>query len=138
LELETKQRNFSQTLFTGDSVTPHRAINLLKLNERDIAAQLCMRRGSTISLLKIAFDQSLAKFSPGSVLLDMLLEQACADTSVQSVSLSTGLPWMQIWSPIRSEVADAWLFKRRLLARAFRIALNIRDRAHGHSSIEGK
>ncbi|HFD87777.1 MAG TPA: GNAT family N-acetyltransferase, partial [Gammaproteobacteria bacterium] len=113
-------------LFNGNgAIIPQ--INLLYCGERAIAAQLCVSCGDTISLLKIAYDQSLARFSPGSVLLDLLLADCCKNQTFSQVSLITGQPWMDNWSPKKTPVADIWLFDRSSIATLTHLFLAVRS-----------
>ncbi len=127
LKLDQKRRHFLETVLFRNGRNIQTEINLLKIDQQAIAAQLCIRRGGSLSLLKIAFDQTLSRFSPGSVLLDKLLAQSCEDEMTDRVSLVTGQPWMAHWKPEQFPVADLWLFHHRLLARLARMFLELRD-----------
>lgn len=128
IALTERSRRFFESLYLGDIAVPGAEINLLTVDGRPIAGQLCIRRGGALSLLKIAFDQSMEKNSPGSVLLDMLLQRTCADPNTCAVSLVTGRPWMEIWGPKRRAVEDVWIFHQPILAATLRAMLWSVDR----------
>ncbi|MGF1642794.1 MAG: GNAT family N-acetyltransferase [Thiotrichales bacterium] len=105
-------------------------VNLLMAGAQPLATQLCLRRGACLSVLKIAYDDALARYSPGSLLLDRVLARAC-DSGTQSVSLVTGQPWMTLWNPGSTPVADVWLFSHApfaMLSRAWLGLRRLRDR----------
>ncbi len=127
LAQDTRSRRFHETfLFADDGARLQ--INLLLAGETAVAAQLCARQGGTLSLMKIAHDQALAKASPGSVLLDLLLQHGCDTATCETIDLITGQPWMENWGAARTEVADLWLFDRPATAAVARGATRLRDR----------
>ncbi len=128
LLIDERSRHFFEALFFREPDTFEPRVNLLLVSGQPIAAQLCLRRGSTLHVMKIAFDQSLARHSPGSLLLNRVLAEACEDPAIHIVSLVTGQPWMDLWQPTATPVADLWLFSHAVFAEASRLALRARDR----------
>ena len=128
LTLDKQARHFHEAfLFNPDSAGTTR-INLLFAGTTPVAAQLCVQQGKTISLLKIAYAQERAYASPGSLLLDQLLQQCCADSGIDTVSLITGQQWMSDWGTNTTDVADIWLFDQAMSAQLVRGAAGLRDR----------
>ncbi len=127
LALDEKARRFHEDLLFADDAARLR-INLLLAGDRPVAGQLCAVDGGTLSLLKIAFEQACSRASPGSVLLDQLLQHGCDDEAIDTIDLVTGQPWMREWGADRIDVADVWLFDRALTARLVRGAAGLRDR----------
>ena len=76
----------------------------LELDGRTVAAQLALRTGTALHLLKIAYDESLAAASPGSLLLDSLIARAPGE-GLTRVSLVTSPAWAARWHPV---VRPAW------------------------------
>lgn len=128
LALAPQSRRFHESFLFSDSDAIAPRINLLFCGERAVAAQLCVVCGDTISLLKIAFDQSLSRYSPGSVLLDQLLADSCQNHRLNRVNLITGQPWMDNWGPEKTPVADIWLFAPASIAIPVRWFLAMRNR----------
>ena len=128
LAQDTSLRMFCNHVFCGPTAERHAEINLLAVDERAVAAQLCMVRGGIRSVVKIGHDQSLQKFSPGSVLLDALLKRSCDQRDVHRVSLVTGLGWMHEWGVDSATVGDLWLFRSRLATTVLRGLLHLKDR----------
>lgn len=128
LAYDPPRRAFCEHVFSTPTAKCHAEINLLAVDERAVAAQLCMVRGGIRSVVKIGHDQSLQKFSPGSVLLDALLKRSCELHDVDNISLVTGLGWMREWGTESVIVGDLWLFRSRLATAALRGLLHLKDR----------
>jgi len=128
LALDERARRFHEAFLFNPDATFQPQINLLYAGDEAVAGQLCVRQGNTISLLKIAYAQEMARFSPGSVLLDKLIAACCDDPQIDTISLITGQKWMENWNPQKSDVGDIWLFERSLSARLARGAAGLRDR----------
>ena len=90
----------------------------LELGGRTIAAKLALRTGDALHLLKIAYDESLGEHSPGSLLLEAVLERA-ADDGLDRVSLVTSPAWAARWHPL---VAPTWHVVRYADAAGGRLA----------------
>lgn len=127
LKMDQKRRYFLEAALFQTQGQICAEINVLRVGTQAVAAQLCVRSGGRLSLLKIAFDQALARFSPGTVLLGKLLARSCDDEHTEMVSLVTGQPWMDNWKPAHSPVADLWLFDKHSSAMLTRTALRVRD-----------
>ncbi len=78
-------------------------INLLWCGDHCAAAQFALRTNNCISLLKIGYNEALARFSPGSLLLEDLIEHARC-SKIDTVSLVTAPPWADRWHPQRVPV----------------------------------
>jgi CelD/BcsL family acetyltransferase involved in cellulose biosynthesis len=80
-------------------------INLLRLDGRNIAGQFCLVSGGTWYHLKIAYDESLHRYSPGFVLLEDVLTRLCSDPSIHTANFLTGAEWADRWHPSQLEVS---------------------------------
>jgi len=78
-------------------------ITLLWLDDHCIAAQYALQTGTTLSLLKIAYDQNYASFSPGSLLLQKVIGVAI-ERQLDTVSLVTSPAWAERWHPLSEPV----------------------------------
>lgn len=93
-----RQRKFLEELNTLDgAVQPE--IYLLRVNNHCAAAQYWLRAGGVLANLKMGYDESLSRFSPGHQLLAMVLENACADAATREVSLVSHQSWHGDWRP---------------------------------------
>jgi CelD/BcsL family acetyltransferase involved in cellulose biosynthesis len=128
---------FYTTLFADPAWSAESQINVLRLDGADIAAQLCVRSGPWLQVVKIAYDESFSRLAPGSLLLELLLRQACEQGDVRHVSLVTGATWHEPWGPRKMPVYDATLIPGRLARLAARTALRWtrwRNRSGGAAS----
>jgi CelD/BcsL family acetyltransferase involved in cellulose biosynthesis len=93
-------------------------INLLRVQDRDIAGQFCLISGGTWYHLKIAYDESFDKYSPGSVLLEDVLTRLCADENIQVANYLTGAPWAERWHAHELGVYRVAARNRTMVGRA--------------------
>ncbi len=128
LQCSPRQRAFHADLFEARASPPHAEINLLVAGGQAIAAQLCLISGGTRSVLKIAFEQSLERTSPGSVLLDRVLRRSCEEHICRTVSLVTGQAWMAEWGAASVPVSDVWALRGRGRAALARASLGLVER----------
>ena len=94
-------------------------INLLELDGQVVAGQLGLRTPGLLSLLKIGFDEAFAAASPGSLLLDEVLQQAVDDPATERVSLVTDPLWAERWHPERTAMGSVSLYNNTTSGHAF-------------------
>ncbi|MBK8185280.1 MAG: GNAT family N-acetyltransferase [Candidatus Competibacteraceae bacterium] len=128
LAFDPPRRAFFEHIFNGPRSERQAEINLLTVDGKAVASQLCMVQGGVRSVVKIAYDQSLQKLSPGSVLLDALLKRSYQMRDVQYLSLVTGIGWMREWGTESETVGDLWLFRSHVAAIIIRHFLRLKDR----------
>jgi CelD/BcsL family acetyltransferase involved in cellulose biosynthesis len=73
------------------------ALYLLKLQDRLIAFEYCLRAQRKIDLLKPSYDPELAKFSPGNVLRWLILQHEIALGEIDSYHLGRSSDWKKHW-----------------------------------------
>lgn len=73
-------------------------IHQLYRNEQCVAAQLALRCNTRRYLLKIAYDETYAERSPGSLLLWKTLEH-CVEHDIEHLSLVSAPAWAARWKP---------------------------------------
>jgi CelD/BcsL family acetyltransferase involved in cellulose biosynthesis len=105
-------------LLASDSAEVRR----LEINGRTAACQLTTRVGSTLFLLKIAYDEQLANLSPGNILMADLIEQSCEDPTIDRIDCTVWQPWHERWGMLREPTFRLTAFNsmavRGRLARA--------------------
>lgn len=89
---------FYQALLNPSVAGIEPQINLLWCNDTCVAAQFGLRTGTCLSLLKIGYNQAYARYSPGYLLLESILDKA-PDEGIDKLSLVTSPPWAQRWHP---------------------------------------
>lgn len=109
LGLDDSATAFYRYFFDTESPRLGAHVRLLMLEGRPIAAQLGLQRDSVRYIIKIAYDEQLADLSPGQVLMDRAIEEACGAAEVTRLSLVTGVSWMRDWRPYNRPVMTHWL-----------------------------
>lgn len=90
-------------------------ISLLRLDGTVIAAQYCLLAGTTLYLLKIAYDEKLSAEAPGSQLLYDVLQHCCNSPDITHLSLVTAPDWARgRWVPETQDIWRAYVFNRSL------------------------
>lgn len=90
-------------------------ISLLKLNGEAIAAQFCLQAGTTLSIQKIAYDETWRAEAPGNQLLYQLLEYCCREPGIKQLSLVSSPAWaIGRWNPASQPVWESYVFKASL------------------------
>ncbi len=123
----TADRSFLNAVFVDDRLDGLAEIHRLYAGGQVVAAQLAILRNQTRSVVKIAHDEALRRYSPGSVLMDSMIRKSCESEDIRVFSFVTGLDWMDAWGCQSQPTGDLWLFRSRALVIA-RNALRIRDR----------
>jgi CelD/BcsL family acetyltransferase involved in cellulose biosynthesis len=125
------RRAFYELLVQGGNGVWRPEINLLRVNGRTAAAQLCVRAGRALSVLKIGYDESQRELTPGNLLLDHLLRMSCETGDTDTVSLVTDMSWMADWGTRKAAVLTLMRFNHTaagLAARALSHAGRLRNR----------
>lgn len=83
-------RSFAETLVQDYAAAGGARLDLLRLDGRIVAGLVTLRRGDHAAIWKIAYDETLARFSPGAQVLRLATEAFMADPSLALVdSLAT-------------------------------------------------
>jgi len=99
------------------------AIQLLQVDGHCIAASFSLNLGGTISILKSGYDEEYRALSPGVLLDDQILREACRRPGIQRVSFVTGARWMDVWRPDQEAVRNAYSFRNNLKGKALALAM---------------
>jgi hypothetical protein len=84
------------------------ALWALYLDERLIAFQFGVEHRGSYALLKPAYDESLARYSPGQLLMAEVLRDSVTRGLTRFEFLGEDMPWKQDWHP--DTLAQDWLF----------------------------
>lgn len=112
IQFSQRLRQYYHSLLTGFVELDGYEINLLRLDQRSIGAQFCLRTGDTSYLLKIGYDEAYAKYAPGNMLLEWLLKRG-NDAQIRHINLVTETPWHADWLPASYQVYNVYLFNPR-------------------------
>lgn len=82
-------------------------INSLYVEGRCVASQFCVRTGVEYTILKIAYDETFARFGPGQLLFERTLERCCADPGIDRLDLVSDASWFRDWQTQRTPMQQA-------------------------------
>lgn len=80
--------------------------HLMQVGDRTIAAHLAIRMDRSLVLLKIAYDEAHARYSPGTLLFEKLAERAFADADTDEINCLTDMEWHKPWQMLQREYLD--------------------------------
>jgi CelD/BcsL family acetyltransferase involved in cellulose biosynthesis len=82
-------------------------INLLWHGEQAIAAQLGLRIGTTLHILKVGYNDANALFAPGILLQERTIREACEDPGIDLLSMVNDPYWAKSFKPL---TVGVWLY----------------------------
>jgi len=88
-------------------------IRSLYIDGRIAASQLCVTVGTSLVLLKVAYDEQLAQLSPGNLLMANLAEECCEDPLIDRIDCTVWQDWHQRWGMYREPTFDLFAFDHR-------------------------
>ena len=89
---------FYKDILTGANKVAGARVHVLLLDDKPLAIQLCLTTNNTMHITKIAYDEDHARFSPGYLLMQQVLRNACRDPAISRVSFITDYPWNNLWA----------------------------------------
>jgi len=69
----------------------------LNLGDKVIASGIAFQTKDEVILHKIAFDEELSQYGPGSILVKQIMQNAIDEGLVKSICFNTNPPWLQRW-----------------------------------------
>lgn len=72
--------------------------NFLETNNKSIGAHYAVRIKRTLFLLKIGYDEKYSAFSPGNLLLEQIVENACLSGDVDEINCVAECAWHKNWA----------------------------------------
>jgi len=105
-------RQFYQSLITSFGERERCQINLLKMGNKYVAGQFCLKQGRRLYILKIGYDESYKYIAPGALLLMEVLKNSAKDKTIDAVSLTTAPEWANRWNPNLEDLEDIYLFSK--------------------------
>ncbi|OGT91776.1 MAG: hypothetical protein A2286_09210 [Gammaproteobacteria bacterium RIFOXYA12_FULL_61_12] len=103
-------------------------IHLLWLDGHCIGGQFALHLGTTLSLLKIGYDERYSAESPGFLLVDQLIREACERKGIERISFVTGTQWMDVWKPWEEPVFNAYHFNRTFKGLLLSLTMRLYER----------
>ena len=87
-------------------------INSLKVGDRPIASQFCIKDEDTLYVLKLAYDEDWSRVAPGNMLLERVIQEGIQSKGFQYINLVGAPPWFKDWQPDSQSVYNIWLFNK--------------------------
>lgn len=113
---EGLQRFYREAIEGLDRVGQCR-IGVLWFGDVPAAAGLFLTAGRVLYCHKLGYREEWANMSPGHLLTRQMLQEACADPSLDALSLVLHPAWCDVWRPELTPVAHHSLFAPTLLGR---------------------
>lgn len=110
IKLHPELMQFYQSLIDEFGPSGAVMINSLKVGDKTIASQFCVKDDDTLYVLKLAYDENWSRVAPGNMLLERVIEKGIRDRSFQYVNLVGDPPWFRDWRPESQNVYNIWLF----------------------------
>ncbi len=88
--------------------------HLLHANGQLIAAELAVRCGRTLALVKMAYDEAFAACAPGNLLMLAIIERAWQEGDTDRIDCLSDQPWHGHWKLEKRKYFDLFLYPRRL------------------------
>lgn len=120
--------DYYRRLMAGFSGAGEVVIHLLWLDGHCIGGQFALHLGTTLSLLKIGYDERYSAESPGFLLVDQLIREACERKGIERISFVTGTQWMDVWKPWEEPVFNAYHFNRTFKGLLLSLAMRLHER----------
>jgi len=107
----------------------------LYFNEILVAMEVCIASSNMLILLKTTHNESQSSFSPGRLLLYLLLEEQFATKHVKEVEFYTHADINELaWATHDRWINHHFLLRNRLVGSAYQVVRQLNDRLHGRSS----
>ena len=112
IKLHPELMKFYQSLIDELSACGAIMINILKVGDRPIASQFCIKDEDTLYVLKLAYDEDWSRVAPGNMLLERVIQEGIRSKGFQYINLVGDPPWFKDWQPNSLSVYNIWLFNR--------------------------
>ena len=97
--LKAKKLRFYESAVRYFSEIGCAEISMLKLDDQTIGAQICLLLNETSYLVKVAYDESAGRFSPGQLLIDHAYQRYAEEGKIKRYNLITDYAWFSGWNP---------------------------------------
>ncbi len=93
--------------------------HFLQTEEKIIAAQLAVKMGRTLTVVKIGYDEEYAWCSPGNYLFERTVERAFESGDTDDINCLTDMPWHRKWKMKQRDYYNLWIYPRRPIPLLF-------------------
>lgn len=121
--LETFYKN-SWNTFADDGIAK---IYCLYCGDDLIASGIAIQTNDEIILHKIAFNEALSQFGPGSILVKHIIQNSIDEELVKSICFNTNPPWLSRWHPKLYNLVALQIFNTNLKSQFIRFLFKLAD-----------
>jgi CelD/BcsL family acetyltransferase involved in cellulose biosynthesis len=111
--------SFYRSLISEEDLSYQPYIYLLKIDNKVIAAQLAVRTGCQLALLKIGFNEHYSSCGPGNILLNKVIESSL-EQGIKYISFMNDPVWAKHWTSRKKQVFDITFFPKSFKSRLIR------------------
>ena len=104
----------------------------MRIDNETIAANLCIRTPRKVFLWKLGYKDAFSKCSPGSLLLQHVIETASNDGNLDSIELLTSYAWYDNWNMQAHHFQSLTFFRNGLKGRLLCVASRLKTRLRSH------
>lgn len=119
--------NFYQNLIDNFSELGHVMIGRVAIGEKTIASQFCLRDSDTLYLLKMGYDESYSKFSPGHTLLEWNIRNIYHTFGIRYLNVVGNPSWFWQWKPQSIPIWEVVVYNFTVKASLIYISLILRN-----------
>lgn len=80
--------------------------NFLEIEEKTIAAQYCIQINRTLYLIKIGYDEEYSFCTPGNLLFNKVIQNACENRNVDEINCVATCAWHKNWGMTKRLLYD--------------------------------
>ncbi len=102
-------------------------IFVLNSGDKVIAAGIAFQTKDEVILHKIAFDENLSQYGPGSILVKQIMQNAIDEGLVKSICFNTNPPWLQRWHAQYYDLIALQIFNSSLKGSIIRSLFKLVD-----------
>lgn len=103
-----------------------------------VAMNLAIHRGSTLWVVKTAYDDDYKQYSPGALGLTELLKSVVEDKAINSVRMITNYSWLDRWCPDREIYHGARIFGKTAFGKISLMTFNALSKGWSGISLQDK
>jgi CelD/BcsL family acetyltransferase involved in cellulose biosynthesis len=115
----TRGTRYYRDLVAGLAECGYLELHFLFTQDVLLAAQLAVRVGDTVTLLKIAYNEEYAAIAPGNMLFLELLRREAESQESRRIDCVTDMPWHANWKMATRRYRNVCVYPRRFWPTAF-------------------
>ncbi len=121
LALNESKLVFHQNLVRALAISGYVDVYKLLLNGKVVSLNIAVVLNKACYLLKITYDETYAKLSPGNVLLEKIIQHHALHTNVSHINLVSDYNWHKAWKPSSLDYVTYHCFNSTLKGATYRL-----------------